>query len=131
MGSPLCVLFANFYMGTIAQKVLVGINLKPAIYCRYDDDIFTQVPDIRRLRELKEAFEQNAVLIFTYEMEKDGKLPFLVVTVTESSRSFRTAVYTKETNIGMCLNANSDCPDKYKRSVGNAYVDRALRHSSG
>ena len=130
MGSPLGVLFANFYMGTIEQKVLVDMNLKPAIYCRYVDDSFTQVPDVRHLQELKEAFEQNSVLRFTYEMEKDGKLPFLDVTVMERSGGFHTAVYTKETNIGMCLNANSDCPDRYKRSVVNAYVDRALSHSS-
>ncbi|XP_069185010.1 uncharacterized protein [Procambarus clarkii] len=88
------------------------------------------VPDVRHLQELKEAFERSSVLRFTYEMEKDGKLPFLDVTVMEKSGGFHTAVYTKETNIGMCLNANSDCPDRYKRSVVNAYVDRALSHSS-
>ncbi|XP_069192916.1 uncharacterized protein [Procambarus clarkii] len=112
MGSPLGVLFANIYMGTIEQKALVGMNLKPAIYSRYVDSIFTQVPDVRRLREIKEAFEQNSVLSFTYEMEKDRKLPFLDVTVTERSGGFHAAVYTKETNIGICFNANSDCPDR-------------------
>nr|XP_045592898.1 uncharacterized protein LOC123754492 [Procambarus clarkii] len=131
MGSPLGVLFANFYMGTIEQRVLVGLDLKPAIYCRYVDDIFVQVPDTERLLQLKEAFEQNSVLNFTYEMESGGKLPFLDVAVMERNGSFHHAVYTKETNIGMCLNADSDCPERYKRSVVNAYVDRALTHSSG
>ncbi|XP_069172597.1 uncharacterized protein [Procambarus clarkii] len=106
MGAPLSVLFANFYIGTIEQKVLVGMDLKPAIYCRFVDDIFMQVPDVRRLQQLKEAFEQNSVLSFTYEMENNGKLPFLDVTFTERNGGFHTAVYTKETNIGMCLNAN-------------------------
>ncbi|XP_069158474.1 uncharacterized protein [Procambarus clarkii] len=131
MGSPLDVLFANFYMETIDQRVLVDMGLKPAICCRYVDDIFMQVPDVRRLRELKEAFEHNSVLSFTFEMETDGKLSFLDVAVTERNGGFHTAVYTKETNIGMCLNANSDCPDRYKRNVFNTYVDRALSHSSG
>ncbi|XP_069166334.1 uncharacterized protein [Procambarus clarkii] len=131
MGSPLSVLFANFYMGTIEQRVFVDMDLKPAIYCRYVDDIFTQVPDARCLQQLKEAFERNSVLSFTYVMEKNGKLPFLDVTVMERSGGFHTAVYAKETNIGMCLNANSDCPDRYKRSIVNAFVDRALSHSSG
>ncbi|XP_069171939.1 ionotropic receptor 93a-like [Procambarus clarkii] len=35
------------------------MNLEPAIYCRYVDHIFTNVPDVRLLQELKEAFEQN------------------------------------------------------------------------
>ncbi|XP_069164681.1 uncharacterized protein [Procambarus clarkii] len=127
MGSPLGVLFANFYMGTIEQRVLVDMDLKPAIYFRYVDDIIMQVPDVRRLQQLKKTFEQNSVLSFTYEMESDGKLPFLEVTVMERNGGFHTTVYTKETNIGMYLNANSDYPVRYKRSVVNAYVDRALR----
>ncbi|XP_069187725.1 uncharacterized protein [Procambarus clarkii] len=130
-GSPLRVQFANFYMGTIEQRVLVDMDLKPAIYCRYVDDIIMQVPDVRRLQQLKEALQQNLVLSYTYEMESDGKLPFLDMTVVEMNGGFHTAVYTKETNIGMCLNANSDCSDRYKRSFFNAYVDRALTHNYG
>ncbi|XP_069172805.1 uncharacterized protein [Procambarus clarkii] len=117
MGSPLGVLFANIYMFTIEQRVIVDMGWKPVMYCRYVDDIFTQVPDARDLQQLKEAFEQISVLSFTYEMENNGKLPFLDVTVTEKNGGFHAAVYTKETNIGMCLNVNSDCPDRYKRSV--------------
>ncbi|XP_069188287.1 uncharacterized protein [Procambarus clarkii] len=112
MGSPLRVLFANIYMGTIEQRVLVDMGWKPAMYCRYVDDIFTQVPDVRDMQQLKEAFEQISVLSFTYERENNGKLPFLDVTVMERSGSFHIAVYTKERNIGMCLNVNSDCPDR-------------------
>ncbi|XP_069186504.1 uncharacterized protein [Procambarus clarkii] len=129
MGSPLSVLFANFYMGTIEQRVLVDMDLKPVICCRYVDNIFMQVPDVRHLQQLKEAFEQNSVLSFTYEIENVGRLAFLDVTVTERNGGFHTAVYTKETNIGMCLNANSDCLVEYKRNVVNPYVDRALSHS--
>ncbi|XP_069176218.1 uncharacterized protein [Procambarus clarkii] len=127
MGSPLGVLFANLNMGTIKQMVLVDTDLKPAIYYRYVDDIFMQVPDVRRLQQLKKAFGQN----FRYEMEKDGKLPFLEVTVVERNGGFHIAVYTKEKNIGMCLNANSDCPDRYKTNVVNPYIDRAFTHITG
>ncbi|XP_069175113.1 uncharacterized protein [Procambarus clarkii] len=35
MGSPLGVLFVNFYMGTIEQRVLADMDLRPAIYCKY------------------------------------------------------------------------------------------------
>ena len=39
MGSPLGVLFANFYMGTIENKIFKCYR-KPLVYCRYIDDIF-------------------------------------------------------------------------------------------
>ncbi|XP_069169309.1 uncharacterized protein [Procambarus clarkii] len=130
MGSPLGVLFANLYMGTIEQRVLVDMDLKSAIYCRYVDDIFMQVPDVRHLQQLKEAVKQNSVLRFTCEIENDGKLPFLDVTVMERNGGFHTAVFTNEVNIGIYLSANSECPVRNKRSVVNAYIDRVLSHST-
>lgn len=120
---PVCELLHGYHRA----ESLSGHGLeKSAIYCRYIDDIFMQVPDVRHLQQLKKAFEQNSVLSFTYEMESDGRLPFLDVTVTERNGGFHNAIYTNEMNIGMCLNANSDCSDRYKRSVVNAYVDQAL-----
>ena len=50
--------------------------------------------------------------------------------VHRHNASFSTSVYVKSTNLGFCLNGNSDCPEKYKRSVINAFVKRALTHSS-
>ncbi|XP_076030369.1 uncharacterized protein LOC143018666 [Oratosquilla oratoria] len=40
MGSPLGVLFANFFMGTIETELLA--EARPSIYCRYVDDIFVR-----------------------------------------------------------------------------------------
>ena len=36
----------------------------------------------------------------------------------------------KPTNAGECLKANSECPDRYKRSVINNYLSRAYKISS-
>ena len=41
-----------------------------------------------------------------------------------------TSVYRKPTNIGLCLNGQSECPDRYKISVISTYVRRALTHCS-
>ena len=37
---------------------------------------------------------------------------------------------TKPTNAGECLKANSECSDRYKRSVINNYLSRAYKISS-
>ena len=48
--------------------------------------------------------------------------------ITQQQDHFDTGVYIKPTNVGKCLNARSECPDAYKRSVVAAYVRRALHY---
>ena len=45
-------------------------------------------------------------------------------------KNFTTKVYRKPTNIGLCLNGHSECPEKYKSSVIAAYMKRAITHCS-
>ena len=52
MGSPLGPLFANFYMATVENNILIKLNLKPAVYCRYVDDIFVVVDNLTQLLDL-------------------------------------------------------------------------------
>ena len=130
MGSPLGVLFANFYMGMVERKVLENSNLCPHIYGRYIDDIFVNVKDERELSKLRDAFQRNSCLRFTTEINDNGSLPFLDVMVTAAQEKFKTTVFTKKTNTGMCLNAISETPQRYLRSVIGAYINRAFTHCS-
>ena len=50
--------------------------------------------------------------------------------VEQTDNCYRTQVYVKPTNVGKCLNATSECPESYKKSVVAAYVKRALTHST-
>jgi hypothetical protein len=129
MGSPLGVLFANFYMGTIEDRVFSS-RQKPTVYCRYVDDIFVIVKDSDELIDLKRHLERESVLRFTHENSENNSLPFLDVLITKTGTSLSTNVYTKPTNIGLCLNGRSECPQRYKASVLNAYIRRALTHCS-
>ena len=128
MGSPLGVLFANFYMGTIETELLK--TNKPSIYCRYIDDIFVRVNDIDHLKQLQQKFMDASVLNFTYEEATNGRLPFLDVLITASTTETKTSVYTKPTNMGLCLNGESECPKRYTSSTISAYVRRAISHCS-
>ena len=131
MGSPLGPLFANFYMGSVEEKVFTQHpNLKPALYTRYVDDIFLDIPSEDDVLRLAQTFKQNSVLNFTHEIEQDQKLPFLDILIERHNTSFSTEVYVKSTNLGFCLNGASECPQKYHRSVINSFVRRALTHST-
>ena len=131
MGSPLGVLFANFYMGTLEERIFsLHPELKPPIYTRYIDDVFISAKTTEDLLKLKAAFKNHSSLNFTHETEKEQKLPFLDVLVRRNTSNFSTQVYVKETNLGFCLNAASECPDRYRRSVINSFVKRAFTHCS-
>ncbi|XP_050691560.1 uncharacterized protein LOC126983104 [Eriocheir sinensis] len=128
MGSPLGVLFANFFMGTIESMALKDQQL--SIYARYVDDIFIRVKNIDELQKLKQQLSNISGLNFTFEESQEGRLPFLDVLVSPQDSGFNTSVYIKPTNTGLCLNGNSECPQRYRRSTINAYIRRAISHSS-
>jgi len=130
MGSPLGVLFANFYLGHIEQLIFAKQpTLKPKIYLRYIDDIFIAINDINNIDQLIDSLQSNSILKFTKELENNNKLPFLDVQLQRDDNSFTTSVYVKPTNSGFCLNGSSECSSAYKESTINAYINRAISHS--
>ena len=128
MGSPLGPLFAEFYMSSIESKVLPSLpeERRPFTYCRYVDDIFVLVRDIGIVESLKSIFEAESVLTFTYEQEKNGRMPFLDVLVERGKRGvLNTSVYVKGTNSGACINYRSIAPERYKVGVVKTMLHRA------
>ncbi|MPC46612.1 hypothetical protein E2C01_040336 [Portunus trituberculatus] len=124
MGSPVGVLFANFFMGSIEATTLQ--DRRPSIYGSYADDIFIRVKDADELLNLKQRLTTSSRLRFTHEEATEGHLPFLDVMVSACNSGFKTTVYVKDANKGLCLNSNSECPERYTRSTINAYIRRAL-----
>ena len=85
----------------------------------------------KKMLALIQAFEDISVLKFTHECsDKDGSLPFLDVLVKPFDDKLHMKVHVKPTNASECLKANSECPDRYKRSVINNYLSRAHTISS-
>ena len=124
------VLFAGFYMGVVEERVF-SQHPKPPIYCRYVDDTFIKADDPDAVEELRQKFEECSSLRFTSENSNNNTLPFLDVLLSQHpGRTFSTQVYRKPTNMGLCLNGRSECPDRYRRSTIDAYVRRALTHCS-
>ena len=116
-------------MGDLEQRIFKNPQNKPLLYARYVDDTFVMVKSKNDLIHLMNLFKQNSVLNFTYEMSLDGKLPFLDVLVKTTDNKLHTSVYHKPTDQGKCLNARSECTEKYKISVVNNYLNRAYKFS--
>ena len=129
MGSPLGVLLANFFMGSIEEEIFKETE-KPDIYCRYVDDIFIKTKNYDDTEKLRKRLQESSGLNFTIERSINGTMPFLDVLVKQIDESFKTEVYTKTTNPGHCLNGRSECPQRYKDSTIGAYIRRAITHSS-
>jgi predicted GIY-YIG superfamily endonuclease len=127
MGSPLGPLMANFYMASIENSVMddMADNEKPLVYCRYVDDIFLIVNNIKVLENLKSKFEAASVLNFTFEIENNHILTFLDVDVNKGRTSLTTSVHVKSTHSGDCLNYHSIAPEQYKVGVVTTMLNRA------
>ena len=130
MGSPLGPTFANFYMGHIENEIFNNYDIKPPIYQRYVDDIFLVANSVEEINNLKQKFEENSVLKFTVELSTNNRIPFLDVSVKNHGNRLITTVHRKATNIGTCLNGNSECSELYKQSVIMSYLTRAYKVST-
>ena len=125
MGSPLGVTFANYYMCNLENEVSESDpTLKPTIYCRYVDDCFLVVETQHQLDRLVDAFQSNSVLNFTIEKSSNHTFHFLDVNIEQQEGIFKTDVYKKDTNSGINLHTDSECPETYKNSTVRAMIHR-------
>ena len=130
MGSVLGPLFAEFYMAHLENKTFNEIP-KPNLYLRYVDDILIFTENIDELKKLQQSFQDNSALKFTYEINKNNKLPFLDVLIDTNHNNITTSPYVKPTSINSCLlNFDSECPFRYKRAVIKNLIKRAKLISS-
>ena len=131
MGSPLGPTFANFFMSEVENRVLATLpsTSKPSLYGRYIDDIFVICDELVLLR-LQDEMKTISGMNFTIERSVENKLPFLNVLVEKRNGAIKTTVYRKPTDNGKCLNAISECPDRYKLSVIKGFLYRAKNLST-
>ncbi|XP_064079522.1 uncharacterized protein LOC135196612 [Macrobrachium nipponense] len=129
MGSPLGVVFANFYMGTVEERVFSNIRT-PCKYARYIDDIFVQAENEEEVEAVWRTFQQCSSMNYTVEFSNEGQLPFLDVLVYKTDDGLRTSVCTKQTNLGLCRNGDSKCLARFKNTTVRAFIRRALTHCS-
>ena len=132
MGSPLGPLFANIFMCELENTLIPKLSMITN-WMRYVDDTFAFIKpgEEEHVKNELDNYHQN--IKFTYEMEKDGKLPFLDVMITkneDTSTSLETSVYRKVTNTDIYMNWKAHAPTTWKIATLKSLVKRAITISS-
>ena len=76
---------------------------------------------------MKEKMTEISGMNFTIEKSIENRLPFLNVLVQKQNNTYKTTVYRKPTDSGKCLNAISECPNRYKTTVIKGFLIRAKK----
>ena len=132
MGSPLGPLFANIFMCELENNIIPRLSSRITNWVRYVDDTFAfiKIGEEDYVKEKLDEYHPN--IKFTYEMENEGKLPFLDVQMTKEGRdgSLETSVYRKITNTDIYMNWKAHAPVTWKIATLKSLVQRAINVSS-
>ncbi|XP_011864472.1 PREDICTED: uncharacterized protein LOC105560198 [Vollenhovia emeryi] len=126
MGSPLSPIIADIVMQDLEENILNSLDIKPAIYYRYVDDIIMVAP-VDRTNEILTKFNNyHNRLQFTIEYENKRKLSFLDLSLVIIDNRIYIDWYHKETFSGRLLSYFSNHPDCHKIGTIYSLVDRAI-----
>ena len=125
MGSPASPVIANIYMRALEERALSTFELKPKVWYRYVDDVFSITKKTHVPKLLQHLNNQHPSIRFTEESEKEGKLPFLEVNISRTEdRHVHLSTYRKPTHSSRYLQYASNHTDSAKRSVAQALFNR-------
>ena len=127
MGSPVSPIVANIciFMENLECNAILTMKDHPRLWLRFVDDVLAIVKRTSLPSMLEHLNKQNAAIMFTMEVEKDGKLPFPYGEIERENARLNLSVYRKPTHSGRYLNFNSHHPISAKCSTADALFNRA------
>ena len=128
MGGCVSPTLANFFLGHFEKLWLESCpeHFRPIYYRRYVDDTFLLFKDPNHVTLFHNYVNsQHPNICFTYEIEKNGQLPFLDTIVTKLDFTFETGLYRKPTFTGLGMKFDSSLPKTYKLNLIDCFLDRA------
>ena len=126
MGSPPAPHLANGWLSSF-DNIIKGSS---KLYTRYMDDILCTIKKDNIESHLSMINNLHPSLVFTYEVETNGKLPFLDMKICNNNGSLSSHWYRKPTDTGLTLNFHALAPLKYKKSVVVGFIHRIYRACS-
>ena len=90
-------------MASVEEEVLSDGDTRPFMYCRYIDDILTDVRDDDSLDRLRTRIQEISGLQFTIEHSVQNRICFLDIDIDASGDIHRTKVHRKTTDLGKCI----------------------------
>jgi len=129
MGSPLSPIVADLVMRDLEEQVLNSLDVRPALYFRYVDDIILAVPHDEIDFILSNFNGYHDRLKFTLETEVNHRLNFLDVTLIRENSKIITDWFHKKTFSGRFLSFLSNHPICHKIGTIYSLVDHAIKLS--
>lgn len=131
MGAPISSPIALLAMEVIFEKILNIMPFDIPFLKYFVDDSFTAIPS-HLVEETLEIFNSvHPKIQFTYELEKEGKLPFLdLLIIRGENGSIHTDFYQKPLSSNRILNYNSAHSLSLKINTATGLVKRVFNFSS-
>lgn len=132
MGSCLSPAIADLVMDVLLDEVTSRLSFPLPFIKKYVDDLVTAVP-YNKIEETLTIFNSYCdKLQFTIEEERDGRLPFLDMTLCRntSDGSISTVWYRKPTSSGKMLNFLSAHNINQKISTATGFIHRVISLTS-
>ena len=125
MGSPLRPVLSDIFMIELETSLSPELIDYIQFWKRYVDDTicFIIVGSVNYILSVLNSFDVN--IKFTYELEHDGKLPFIDVLLCRSGKKIYTTVYRKAINDDVYLNWSVFAPIGLKRGTLKTLIERA------
>ena len=125
MGSPLRPVLSDIFMIELETSLSPELIDYIQFWKRYVDDTicFIKVGSVNYILSVLNSFDMN--IKFTYELEHDGKLPFIDVLLCRSGKKIYTTVYRKAINDDVYLNWSVFAPIGLKRGTLKTLIERA------
>lgn len=126
MGNPLSPIIADLFM-SFFEVNLKKQNLLPRVWHRYVDDIWAVIKkdEIEFFMDILNGHFET--INFTYEIEENGKLPFLDLEIQRIGCDLEFAVYHKPTSTMRTITNDSHCPIQHKKAAYHSMVHRMCR----
>ena len=125
MGSPLRPVLSDIFMIELETSLSPELIDYIQFWKRYVDDTicFVKAGSVNYILSVLNSFDMN--IKFTYELEHDGKLPFIDVLLCRSGKKIYTTVYRKAINDDVYLNWSVFAPIGLKRGTLKTLIERA------
>ena len=104
------------------------VHFKPFVYRRFVDDTFLLFRTKDHVKTFKNYLnKQHKNTKFTSEIEENGSLSFLDITITSENNKFVTSVHHKPTFSDVFTNFESFIPKMHKRGLIETLLHRRFR----
>ena len=112
-------------MASLEEKAIADMRTPPKLWLRFVDDVLAIIKKNLAKAILDNLNRQDPNIVFTMELEENGRLPYLDSMIHRSDRKLTTTVYRKPTHTDRYLPYDSHHPRSAKCSVVDSLLKRA------